>query len=35
MGAPGTVVYVLQGNTIGEDPNYLKVLEGTLKENDR
>ena len=32
MGAPGTVLYVLKGNSDGEDPNYLKVLEGTLKE---
>jgi len=34
MGAPGTVLFILQGNSNGEDPQYLKALEGALKEND-
>ena len=34
MGAPGTVLYIIQGKSNGEDPHYMQVLEGTLKEND-
>ena len=34
MGAPGTVIYILVGNSNGEDPNYLRVLENTLKERE-
>lgn len=34
MGAPGTVIYILVGNGCGLDPNYLRILENTLKERE-
>lgn len=34
MGAPGTVIYILLDNSTGEDLNYLRVLENTLKERE-